>query len=153
MTLAHESFAGPRAFARHMLAVGFPMVPFIGGLRTAPEDHPGGRAMEGVVFREGPWQILLLVMPPNCQVQKHRHRRFASVELSLGGSGTAFVGDRVLTMPDKRRGTPEENLVRLGRGEWHEGFAGPDGSIFLSFQQWWDGPPAFISDDWEPAHD
>lgn len=153
MQFNHSSFAGPRAFARHMLATGFPMHPFIGGMRTAPEGHPGGRAMEGILFREGPWQILLLVMPPNCTVQKHRHGRFASAELSLGGGGTAFVANRVYVAPEVRRGSVDANVVCLARGEWHEGFAGPNGSIFLSFQQWFDGPPAFISDDWEAASD
>lgn len=149
--LDESSFAGPRAFARHMLATGFPMAPFIGGLHTAPEGHPGGRAMEGILFRNGPWQIELVIMPPHCQVQLHRHVGFESVELALGGTGTAFIDGRTVISPEVRpeqRGRAISNLVRVGHGAWHEGFAGPNGAVFLSFQQWV-GQPGFIADDWE----
>lgn len=147
-------FAGPRAFARHMLSTGFPMVPFL-GMRTEPAGHPGGRAMEGVLYRDGQWQIELVVLPPDCQVPRHRHLRFASADLALGGSGLVIVGERVVISPEvhaQQRGRAISNLIRIERGEWHEGSSGSSGGIYLSFQQWY-GPPSFIAEDWEACHE
>jgi hypothetical protein len=36
------------------------------------------------------------------------------------------------------------------RAAWHEGHAGPDGVVWLSFQEWRDGEPGFVTEDWQP---
>jgi len=135
------NFAGPRAFAKHMLAEGVQARPFIGPLHAF-----GGIALEGVLFRDGSWQIELVTLFPHAVVPKHRHLRVDSVDLALGGDGVVIVGDRL--MPPAKRGSLPANLLRIGRGIWHEGSVGANGAQYLSFQQW-DGEPGLISEDWQ----
>ncbi len=134
------TFAGPRAFARHMLSRGIAAQPLLGGLNAF-----GGIAMEGVLYRSGEWQVELVALMPGAVVPKHRHMRVDSVDLALGGDGVVVVGNR--EMRQQRRGRAEANLLRIGKGAWHEGAAGENGALYLSFQQW-DGNPGLISEDW-----
>lgn len=135
------NFAGTRAFARHMLSKGVSAQPFVGGLHSF-----GGIALEGILFRDGPWQVEMVALFPNAVVPKHKHNRVDSFDLALGGGGLVIVENRV--MPQERRGAMAANLLHIGRGKWHNGHAGPDGAIYLSFQHW-EGEPSLISEDWQ----
>lgn len=138
------SFAGPRAFARHMLQGDrLTLAPLPGSMRAF-----GGIAMECVLFRQSCWQVELITMLPGIQVPQHRHLRVRSADLALGGDGAGVIGGR--PMGQGQRGGLCSNLLRIEKNVWHSGFAGPQGVMFLSFQQW-DGPPALISDDWDTA--
>lgn len=135
------SFAGPRAFARHMLKDGrLPLRPLYDQLMTY-----GGTTLESVLFRESCWQVELIAAMPNASAPMHRHLRCASADLLLNGTVCGTVSGRGFSPP---RGPLEAQLKTIGIGEWHEGSAGPEGFIYLSFQQWV-GEPTFISQDWE----
>lgn len=138
-----ESFSGPRAFARHMLAGGrLTLNPVRGSIRAF-----GGIALECVVFKESCWQVELITMLPNVVIPRHKHMRVSSVDLALGlgDDGHGVVGNA--PMPQVQRGSMLSNLLRIDKGAWHEGVVSSSGVMFLSFQQW-DGEPALISQDW-----
>jgi quercetin dioxygenase-like cupin family protein len=142
MSWGAQQFAGPRAFARHMLAGDrLQLRPLFDSAHAF-----AGIATESVVFREGCWQVELVAMLPGAVVPRHRHNRVDSVDLVLGGTGRGDVAGRPLGAP--QRGRLAANLVRVPKGRWHGGQAGEQGVLYLSFQQW-DGPPGLISEDWE----
>ena len=139
--LTTESFAGPRAFARYMLREDrVSLRPLYDRIMTY-----GGGTLESILFREGPWQVELIAAMPNASAPMHRHLRCASADLLLNGSVRGTVEGRGFSPP---RGPLQAQLKTIGKGEWHGGSAGPQGFIYLSFQQW-DGEPDFISEDWE----
>lgn len=108
------------------------------------------RATRLILFREGCWQVELVVFRPGAIVPAHRHDRVESLELGVADSGGWIrIGNR---RGEHRalRGPLAANLVPLGKGVKHEGAAGPKGSAFLSFQKW-DGEPGFIHEDWTPC--
>jgi hypothetical protein len=144
MKFDKDSFAGPRGFARHMLREGHILRPMYDQIMTY--HHDGRSIMESILFRDGCWQIELVAAMPESSTPMHRHLRCASADLLLNGSVGGTVEGREFGAP---RGRLEAQLKTIGKGEWHGGSAGPNGFIYLSFQQW-DGEPTFISQDWEP---
>ena len=138
-----DSFAGPRAFARHMLREGrLELRPIVDQIMTFRQS-----AIEAILFRDACWQIELVSVVPGFVAEKHKHLRCASADLILNGLVDGYVGARSMREPPKRGGW-EANLFTIGRGEWHGGTSGPNGLCYLSFQQW-DGPPTFVSEDWQ----
>lgn len=137
------NFPGPRAFARYMLREGrLTLRPDPTMMRTF------GPIMATILYRDGPWQVELVCIPPFTCVPTHRHNRVSSVELALGGSGSITIGERVLNVLEY---TLRERLVltRIPAGVWHGGEVGPDGAMWLSFQQWLEGPVSWLGYDWE----
>lgn len=132
-----------RAFARSMLAGDrLTLAPNL-GLMSSTEQWS-----ESVIYRDGSFQIQLVVLRPNVQVARHCHRRVESLDLALCGSGHLYIGERSQAFGAGMRGSLAANLVPIKRGVWHAGASGPVGGSYLSFQQW-DGEPGFISEDWE----
>lgn len=145
-TRAMTDFAGPRAFARHMLAGNRLLLrPLLDRMQST------GQWSELVLYREGCWQVALIVIRPNVVVPRHRHLRVDSCDIGLGGSGLITIEPRVIDQPAERamRGPLAANLIRVPRGAWHGGTTGPQGGTFLSFQHWAGGAPGFISEDWQ----
>lgn len=103
--------------------------------------------MESILFREGPWQVELIVGWPNSKTAMHRHLRCASADLPLNGWASGSAGGRPFAKP--RSDVLVQQIRTVGRNEWHGGTAGDKGFVYLSFQQWFDGEPTFISQDWE----
>lgn len=137
-----DQFAGARSFARHMLRDDrLPLRPMFDSCSSLP-----GIALESIVFREGCWQVELVAMLPDAVIPKHRHNRVDSVELVLAGSGCGDIGGHAIGAV--QRGRLAAHLIHVPKGEWHEGTAGPNGVMYLSFQRW-DGAAALISEDWE----
>ena len=133
-------YPGVRTFARRMLAKGLPIQPDLSRILVMP------LGTECVIYRDAPWQISIVTMPPNTQIPRHRHNRMDSAELVLGGSGLANIDQRVAGAT--QRGNVAANLIRVPRGKWHEGHTGPNGCVYLSFQHWI-GEPGHICEDWE----
>lgn len=144
-----SSFAGPRAFARHML-LGERLR--IAPLTTGESMHWGAGFMEAILFRDACWQVSLIVIFPNVVIPPHKHMRVASVDIGLTGTGSSSVVpsfiDRVLTPPEPEHF--DAYLQRVPAGSVHYGCAGASGATFLSFQQWI-GEPGFVAEDWEEA--
>lgn len=141
MKLTPDSFVGPRAFARHMLRDGrLELRPLYDQIMVFE-----GTWIETILFRESCWQVELIAAMPNAPARRHRHLRCSSADLLLNGSVLGTVEERGFAAP---RGPLQAQLKTIGVGEWHGGAAGPDGFVYLSFQQW-DGEPTFISQDWD----
>lgn len=141
-----ETFAGPRAFARHMLKDDRLLLrPHVGDVAIAPA--PGGWAIECVLFREACWQVELVVLTPGVVAPRHRHNRVDSCDLLLAGRPSAITVGDVIRAPAAQRGSLAANLIRIGKGVWHSGEPS-NGAVYLSFQKW-DGEPGVIGDDWE----
>lgn len=132
-------FRGVRHFARYMLSDNRlrlePLLP----MRTY------GRCVESVLFRLDCWQVELVAGPSNVAIPRHRHNRVDSMDVVISGWVDGLVGKKRTC---EARGPLLANLIRVPKGVWHEGHAGPDGAVYLSFQKW-DGVVGFISDDWE----
>lgn len=142
MTLTPTSFAGPRGFARHMLAEGrLQLRPLYDQIMTFR-----GAILETILFRESVWQVELVAAMPGAGAEMHRHLRCASADLLLNGEVLGTVGGRGVGSPT--RGSLAAQIKTIGKGEWHGGAAGENGLVYLSFQQW-DDEPTFISRDWE----
>lgn len=143
LSFDHDAFAGPRTFARRMMEGGaLPLRPLYDQVMTYQHDHP---VMESILFREGRWQVELIVGTPHSSSPRHRHLRCASADLLLSGTVSGRVEGRTFAPP---RGDLLSQLKTIGKGEWHGGSSGELGLIYLSFQMW-DGQPTFISQDWE----
>lgn len=105
--------------------------------------------LEVILFRDGQWQCELIIGLPGVVVPTHRHMMAESYDLAIGGDGRASIGPRSMRVSElARRGPVEANLIRVPRAVWHGGEVGLDGGVWLSFQRW-DGPAAWITDDWE----
>lgn len=136
------SFAGPRAFARYMLREGrLRLRPLLGEIMAFR-----GAGLETILYRSGCWQVELIAAMPHGAAEVHRHLRCTSADLLLNGSVLGAVEGRTVDSP--KRGELGAQLRTIGKKEWHGGAAGPEGLVYLSFQQW-DGEPTFISQDWE----
>lgn len=140
MTLT-PTYRGLRHFARTMLRDDrLPLAPLI-AMRTFAQGT------EAVLYRSGPWQVELCSAPGGVAIARHRHNRASSMDLVLAGSLEATIGGRT-TRSDRARGRLLANLVPVPQGVWHEGRAGPNGVVYLSFQHW-TGPIGFLSEDWD----
>lgn len=136
------NFKNAYVFAKHILEHGgIPLLPNPALTKTSPGW------MEVTLYREGCYQIVLVVLLPNAVVPGHRHDHVDSAELWLGGDGFAVV-DRIGTLPLTVCEHMSKNLIWVRAGAHHEGRAGASGAVFLSFQKW-SIAPGFISDDWQ----
>ena len=104
-----------------------------------------GCILESILFRESCWQVELIAAMPGAGTEPHRHLRCASADLLLNGVFPSLRDQNGVASP--KRGLLEAQLRTIGKGQWHGAAAGPEGLIYLSFQQW-DGEPTFISQDW-----
>jgi hypothetical protein len=149
MEFAPQDFRSPRHFARHMLDCDRLQLRPLPDAVYVPASHPSQSGIFGmscILFRSGCWQVELLAGLPGTKAPMHRHNRVASADLLLCGGVTGAVG---LKPFGANRGELIANLVTVPRGAWHGGAANASGVFYLSFQQWHDGPPDFIAEDWE----
>lgn len=143
MALTPQSFSGSRAFARHMLEGDRLKLTNGLGHVTCIQDF----AVSTILFRESCWQVEMIVLLPLAKVLRHRHNHCDSCDLLLGGaSQDIWVGNK--NANTSRRGSLAANLIRVGKGVWHEGSPASTGSVYLSFQHW-DHTPQLIVEDWE----
>lgn len=138
-----NTFAGPRAFARFMLRDDRLLIrPVINSISVF-----GSYCIEAVLFRDACWQVELVTMLPGAVVPKHRHNRVDSCDLLISGwSPAVVIGGKSVKAVRHEALLP--NLVRIGKGVWHEGQPERNGAVYLSFQKW-DGEPGLISEDWD----
>lgn len=124
----------------------------IDGGRLALAPLPQIKLFEGcteaVLYRDGPYQAELVVIPPNTSVRRHRHNRVSSVDLWLCGDIDGEIGGHRIKSQRGFGGGNDGHLFPIPRGVWHHGTAGQQGVIYVSLQLW-DGKPGFISEDWE----
>lgn len=107
---------------------------------------------EAVLYREDRWQIEMVVARPHAQIPRHRHDHVDSYEVALAGSVNIVIGHRAYVIAaENQRGALAAQILHVPRGEWHEGRALEQGSIYLSFQEWDEGRgPGLITTDWTP---
>lgn len=140
-----ETFAGPRAFARWALRDNrLALRPALDSIMCFRDS-----GIESILFRESCWQIELVVAMPNAGAEMHKHLRCSSADVLMNGHVLGSVEGRGIS--SSLRGPLAAQLKTIGRGEVHGGAVGPQGLVYVSFQQWFDGDPTFISQDWAPA--
>jgi quercetin dioxygenase-like cupin family protein len=120
-------------------------------LRTRPFSVPQTGAVRylngfaGVtLYRDGPFQVQLFIVRPDCVSPSHAHPNIDSVEYGLAGSGQeTFTSER-----NRRVGA----LVMIAPGELHAAGAEETGGAFISIQKWLNGvEPSSVELDWTGA--
>lgn len=114
-----------------------------------------------VLHREGRHQAELLLFPPGCAIEPHRHPRVESIDVVVAGSFEVHHGHPAadggvarITPIARRSGVSRwfGRTLAIASHRVHSGSAGPLGACVLSVQQWADGtPPTHIRDDWQAA--
>lgn len=110
----------------------------------------GRYGTEIVLWREGGLQVVLTIVPAGTEVPTHRHPGVESVELGVAGTGDIVIGERpyVFDLPVTQQDySPLACLLRIPSAAFHRGCAKTD-AAFLSFQDWGDAEPSFITDRW-----
>ena len=149
LRLDEHIFPSARAFARYMLAGNrLTLAPMRSALW-----HPGGhgalgaqRGMTSILYRDGCWQVELLMIAPGSQAPMHRHNHCESADVLLNGDLYGTTGGRPLGIP--RGANLAANIQCIPRGAWHGGGTN-NGLVALSFQRWIGCEPKFIAQDWE----
>lgn len=107
------------------------------------------RSSELVLFKQAPFQAVLVMLFPGYHVPPHFHRHVDSYDLILTGDGEAHVGGRKWTK--KIQDKPRLDLrIPVLANVIHHGYT-ERGSAFLSLQKWHDVEPGFLSEDWVHA--
>lgn len=121
-----------------------------------------GVVVSNVLFREGPFQVEMFLIPPstNIVLNEHSHPNVDSFELYLSGEimftleGEQVVNDQdaksVVDGSSKMLGT----LIRVHPGVKHGAKVGNDGGSFISIQHWLNGViPTSVGLDWNSSVD
>lgn len=96
-----------------------------------------------VLYRQGPYQVQLFILPPNSVIEPHTHPNVDSFEVFIGGDIDFFLGDELFNQ--NTIGDP----IRVAPTAWHGGKFGPNGGCFLSIQKWLNGvAPTSVGHDW-----
>ena len=96
------------------------------------------------IFRSGNYQVELISVLPHTEVPNHVHPHMDSYEVYLGGDIT-FRVDGVSFIPTK-----VGEHIRVKSDCPHGGTFGAAGGVFLSVQEWKDGPQS-AGTDWRFA--
>lgn len=105
---------------------------------------------ELVIYREAPFQAMLVMLFPGYDIQPHSHPHVDSYAFSLTGDGEAIVGGRRWTKHIQDRPRLDLRIPVLANVT-HSGYTAI-GSVFLALQKWKDGvAPGFLSEDWTGA--
>jgi quercetin dioxygenase-like cupin family protein len=96
-----------------------------------------------VLYRQGPYQVQLFILPPNSVIEPHTHPNVDSFEVFIGGDIEFSLGDETF---DKNT---IGDSIRVAPTAWHGGKFGPNGGCFLSIQKWLNGvAPTSVGHDW-----
>lgn len=130
-----------------------------------PIQIPADRAIDTVeglhgivLYREGRFQVQMLICAPNVKIPPHTHPNVDSYEVSLDG-GIDFIIDGRRTIPlkvlDRRAGDASAwrgFAVRVRPGVLHWANVGSQGGAFLSIQYWPHGlEMTSVGHDWDGA--
>lgn len=119
-----------------------------------------------VLHREGRHQAELILFPPGCSIEPHRHPKVDSLDVVIAGSfqvghggapggadnGAGGAGMARITAAKRPSGVSKwfGRTLAIESHRVHFGNAGPFGACVLSVQEWAEGvPPSHIRDDWE----
>lgn len=104
-----------------------------------------GRITENILYRDGDYQVELVIMSPNSRVPEHVHPEADSIEVYLSGD-IVFSRNGQRFAPQN----PGIDSIRIAPTDAHGGVFGDRGGTFYSIQHWQDGvSPDFISRNWE----
>lgn len=112
---------------------------------NAPQDaicHVGGFACV-TLFREGPFQVQLVIAQPFASAPPHTHPNIDTVEMLVQGTGVVEVFGR-----------PKANGIFTGVApkDVHTARAAENGASFISIQKWLNGVvPSSVHLDWRGA--
>ncbi len=121
-------------------------------LRVDPPDEDAlrvtYRSSEMILYREPPFQAVLVMLFPGHHIPPHHHPNVDSYDISLSGSGNAIVAGRSWTKSSNyKRGLTMR--IPVLAGVVHSGYT-ESGAAFLSLQKWKNGvAPSFLCEDWQ----
>ncbi len=108
------------------------------------------------LFREGAFQVQLIIANPDCIIPPHTHPNVDSYEVFLNGMQFTHTTETVCTFDDalldNGKGIPNLRgaTVRVKPDEMHGGQASSQGGSFLSIQQWLNNiTPTSVGNDWD----
>ena len=106
-----------------------------------------------VTYRDGQFQIELVIVAPMIAIPAHAHPDVESIEMGFSGGIDLFVEQEQRAFArDPRADGTSRNLGRcvyVPAGAMHSGFANETGATFLSIQRWLSGvSPGFIRENW-----
>jgi hypothetical protein len=106
-----------------------------------------------VLYREGQFQVELVIVEPDTKIPAHCHDDVESYEVAIGGQLEFFVdGTQSGFFREPRADGVSRDLgkfVPVRADAWHGGRSGPQGACFLSVQRWRDGvAPDRVGRNW-----
>ncbi len=132
--------------------------------------HDSQHFVEGVstivLYRNGQFQVQMVVASPDTHIPAHKHPNVDSYEVFLRGMEFEHDGKIVLTKGRCERkniitdmSRYHGTILRVLPMDSHGGISGATGGAFLSVQHWLNGiKPSSVGNDWEgqtmgPVHD
>lgn len=106
-----------------------------------------------VLYREGQFQVELIVVEPGVHIPLHCHDDVESFEVAFsGGINLEIDGKAASAIREPRANGMMRDFGRyvpIPSDAPHGGTAGPQGACFLSVQRWRDGvPPTHVGLNW-----
>ncbi len=108
-----------------------------------------------VLYRQGPFQVELWILPPNTTAPEHAHPSVDIFLVHVTGELRVWVGDDMVLKPEDTVPLPNGvtktngNFIRIPPGQKHRAETGPLGAAFLNVQLWTDGKPRSTDSDWK----
>ena len=104
-----------------------------------------GQFTEIILYREGQFQVQLVIAQPDTEIPDHIHPGVDSYEVYMSGD-LRFRRDADAFCPQD----PGISHLRVLPESYHGATVGPRGGTFLSIQHWTDPTvqPSFISHEW-----
>ncbi len=105
-----------------------------------------------VLYRQGRFQIELIVVAPNCEIPKHTHEDVDTYEMQVSGAMSFEVaGIQTGFLREPRENGLHRDFMKyvpIAAGVEHAGNSGPAGAAFLSVQHWLKGDPTHVGMNW-----
>ena len=137
-----------------------------GGVYSDGEQTAPRHATSIVLYRDTPFQVVLIFMHPNSFLPDHTHPNVESIAVHLTGD-MAYRRNGVVeehwdstvatTSGRKHTVKPDGTSVNFGQmqavycGLTHGGQFGPQGEVFLSIERWLKGEPGHVHENWKFA--
>lgn len=110
-----------------------------------------------LMYRDGPYQVQMFIVPPNYIIPEHTHPNVDSFEVYMGGQirfshqGKWLISEEEFNQAGPG-GSPQAagRTIRVRPDDLHGGTFGPGGGVFLSIQHWLNGvEPHCVAADYD----
>lgn len=138
---------------------------FDGGIKLKPpqdgllfQQRPGTTVSSVVLYRDGRFQVELIMFAPGSSIPEHRHDSIDSCEVLVSGEIDLFVDGRQVAYQGREPrpdGVARDALkwVPIPHDAYHGGRASSHGGCFLSVQMWRGMDPSHVGLEWQDRAD